>query len=174
MSDDAQTIQSAIQLLELGGRLTLFMGGLIKNYGFPAFKFGTRTLGKIMQVAGTLLYAQFAEKNTLSSLIEKKGNDLTFFEVNTENEDELKKLKKQLEAYNIDYAQMPDLCGGDGKTQFAFSPKDAIRFRMFLRNQAERRKDHGTRGRLQCFPCEYSREDEKGRKPFGHPGRQYI
>ena len=142
MSDDAQTIQSAIQLLELGGRLTLFMGGLIKNYGFPAFKFGTRTLGKIMQVAGTLLYAQFAEKNTLSSLIERKGNDLTFFEVNTENEDELKKLKKQLEAYNIDYAQMPDLCGGDGKTQFAFSPKDAIRFKMFLRNQAERRKDH--------------------------------
>ena len=142
MSDDAQTIQSAIQLLELGGRLTLFMGGLIKNYGFPAFKFGTRSLGKIMQVAGTLLYAQFAEKNTLSSLIEKKGNDLTYFEVNTENEDELKKIKKQLEAYNIDYAQMPDLCGGDGKTQFAFSPKDAVRFKMFLRNLDERRKDH--------------------------------
>ena len=142
MSDDAQTIQSAIQLIELGGRFTLLLGGLAKNYVFPVLKGGVKGLGKLMQVGGALIYGAFKEKNTLKDLIAEKGNDLVFFEVTSEEKEVLKDLEGQMKAYGITFARMPDLCGGDGKTQYAFSPKDAVRFKMFLRNMAEKKKDH--------------------------------
>ncbi len=142
MSDDAQTIQSAIQLIEIGGRVTMLLGGFMKNLGLPVLKGGVKGLGKIMQVGGALIYGAFKEKNTLKDLVAEKGNDIVFFEVSSEQREVLKDMEKQMKAYGITFARMPDLCGGDGRTQYAFSPKDAVRFRMFLRNQAERKKDH--------------------------------
>ena len=142
MSDDAQTIQSAIQLIEIGGRVTMLLGGFMKNVGLPVLKGGVKGLGKIMQVGGALIYGAFKEKNTLKDLVAEKGNDIVFFEVSSEQKEVLKDMEKQMKAYGITFARMPDLCGGDGRTQYAFSPKDAVRFRMFLRNQAERKKDH--------------------------------
>lgn len=142
MSDDAQTIQSAIQLIEIGGRVTMLLGGFMKNLGLPVLKGGVKGLGKIMQVGGALIYGAFKEKNTLKDLVAEKGNDIVFFEVSSEQKEVLKDMEKQMKAYGITFARMPDLCGGDGRTQYAFSPKDAVRFRMFLRNQAERKKDH--------------------------------
>lgn len=142
MSDDAQTIQAAIQLIELGGRVTLSLGSFLKNYGFGMVRGGAKGLGKLLQVTGSLIYGAFKEKNTLKDLVAEKGNDLVFFEVSSENKESLKDMEKQMKAYGITFARMPDLCGGDGKTQYAFSPKDAVRFRMFLRSQAEKKKDH--------------------------------
>lgn len=142
MSDDAQTIQTALQIIELGGRFSLFLG----RNGLPVLKKGAKSLGKIIQVFGALLCTAgkgiARDKHSLANLVEQKGNDLVFFEVTTENRTTLTEMKKQMESYGIMYAEMPDLCGGDGKRQFAISPKDAVRFRMFLRSHADRKKDH--------------------------------
>ena len=118
----------------------MLLGGFMKNLGLPVLKGGVKGLGKIMQVGGALIYGAFKEKNTLKDLVAEKGNDLVFFEVSSEQKGILKDMEKQMKAYGITFARMPDLCGGDGRTQYAFSPKDAVRFRMFLRNQAERKK----------------------------------
>ena len=63
-------------------------------------------------------------------------------------------MEKQMKVYGITFACMPDLCGGDDRTQYAFSPKDAVRFRMFLRNQAERKKDHPDLSEIRIISAE--------------------
>ena len=95
MSDDAQTIQSAIQLIEIGGRVTMLLGGFMKNVGLPVLKGGVKGLGKIMQVGGALIYGAFKEKNTLKDLVAEKGNDIVFFEVSSEQKEVLKDMEKR-------------------------------------------------------------------------------
>ena len=62
---------------------------------------------------------------------------MLFVNVSTEKESLLKLIEEELTAHQIMFARLPDLCGGDGRTQYAVSQTDAERFKAFL-------LDHGT------------------------------
>ena len=92
---------------------------------------------RTLKLLNTLYHAKWKGKTSFNRLRQTKGEDMLFVNVSTENESLLKLIEAELTAHQIMFARLPDLCGGDGRTQYAISQADAERFKAFL-------LDHGT------------------------------
>lgn len=92
---------------------------------------------RTLKLLNTLYHAKWKGKTSFNRLRQTKGEDMLFVNVSTEKESLLKLIEEELTAHQIMFAKLPDLCGGDGRTQYAVSQTDAERFKAFL-------LDHGT------------------------------
>ena len=92
---------------------------------------------RTLKLLNTLYHAKWKGKTSFNRLRQTKGEDMLFVNVSTEKESLLKLIEEELTAHQIMFVRLPDLCGGDGRTQYAVSQTDAERFKAFL-------LDHGT------------------------------
>lgn len=67
----------------------------------------------------------------LLSACKAKGDSLVFINANTEDTEALKVIEKEMKKHGIMFAKMPDLCGGDGRTQYAIPGSNIPAFKAF-------------------------------------------
>ena len=65
-------------------------------------------------------------------LLSTKGDDFVFINVSSEKMEDLAAVEKEMKAHGIMFARMPDLCGGDARTQYAIASPDAVKMRAML------------------------------------------
>lgn len=76
--------------------------------------------------------AKWEGKVSLNRLRQTKGDDFVFINVSSEKREELAAVEKEMKAHGIMFARMPDLCGGDARTQYAIASPDAVKMRAML------------------------------------------
>jgi hypothetical protein len=116
-------VGDSLRMIELSGR-GMAMSAKIVGKSFLLF----------FKLINTIYLAKWKGKASLNHLRAVKGESLAFFQVWSEKKDNLVKIEKELKKHGIMFAKLPDLCGGDGRTQYAFSPADAEKFQLFLKN----------------------------------------
>lgn len=85
-----------------------------------------------MKLLNTLYLSKWKGKTSLTRLRKIKGDNLIYLNFSTENEEKLKGIEKELKAHQILFARLPDLCGGDGRTQYAVAASDIGKVKAFL------------------------------------------
>ncbi len=91
------------------------------------------------QVLNTIYMAKWKGNTSYRRLLNVKGeqNGLVFLNVGIEEDTRqntriMKGIKKELKDHGILFAELPDLCGGDGNTQFCISARDASKLSAML------------------------------------------
>lgn len=105
---------------------------------------GIYLLGKISlkaalqftKLINTIYLSKWKGKAHLGRLRAIKGDDMMYVNVGSEDKKELKKIQKEMKQHGILFAKMPDLCGGDGRTQYAIAVSDAPKVRALLIDHA--------------------------------------
>lgn len=91
---------------------------------------------QFLKLIHTVYLSKWKGKTFLGRLRSIKGEDMMYLNVGTEDKKMLKKIQKEMKKHGILFARMPDLCGGDSRTQYAVSVSDAPRVRALLINHA--------------------------------------
>ena len=87
---------------------------------------------EFIKVLHTLYLSKWKGKAKLSRLRQIKGEDLFFVNVASEDKSDLRAVEKEMKAHGVLYARMPDLCGGDGRTQYAIAACDVQPMKAML------------------------------------------
>lgn len=96
---------------------------------------GNISLKLALQVAklmNTIYLAKWEGSVSLNRLRQIKGDDFVFINVSSERESDLAVVEKEMKSHGILYARMPDLCGGDARTQYAIASSDAVKMKAML------------------------------------------
>lgn len=117
------SFNDAIRILEIGGRGFVFSAQMAEK--------GTIAM---MKLINTLYLSKWRGKTNLTRMRAIKGESLAFFQVASENRVGLRNIERMLKKHGVMFAKLPDLCGGDLRTQYAFSPADAEKMQLFLQN----------------------------------------
>ena len=107
--------------------------------GYLLGKISISMASRALKLLDTLYHAKWKGKTSFNRLRQTKGEDLLFINISTEEEERLRLVEKELDAHQIMFARLPDLCGGDGRTQYAISQNDMEHFRAFLLDHGEGR-----------------------------------
>ena len=91
---------------------------------------------KMLQLTQSLYYSNWAGSVKYRKLIKMKGPDLVFLNAGTEDAAALEAIEKNMEEHGVLFARLPDLCGGDGRTQYAIGSDDACKMRAVLLDHA--------------------------------------
>lgn len=91
---------------------------------------------EIVKLLNTLYLSKWNGKVSMSRMRQIKGDDFTFINVATEEKNILNYIEKEMKDHGILFAKLPDLCGGDGRTQYVIPPSDAAKFKAFLLDHA--------------------------------------
>ena len=114
-------IGDAVQIVMLCGRSIMLIGNI--------------TLKAAMQFAkfiNTIYLAKWEGSTTLNRLRQIKGDDFVFINVASEKREDLTAVEKEMKSHGILFARMPDLCGGDARTQYAIASSDAVKMKAML------------------------------------------
>lgn len=114
-------VSDATQIVLVMGRGGYLLGRITVRMAIAVYK-----------LLNTLYLAKWRGKTSFNHLRQAKGDDLLFINMNTEDERELLAIEEEMKEHGIMYARLPDLCGGDHRTQYVISQSDAERFRAFL------------------------------------------
>ena len=91
---------------------------------------------KMLQLTQALYYSNWAGSVKYKKLIKMKGPDLVFLHAGTEDPAVLAAIEKNMEDHGVLFARLPDLCGGDGRTQYAIGSDDVAKMRAVLLDHA--------------------------------------
>ena len=91
---------------------------------------------KMLQLTQSLYYSNWAGSVKYKKLIKMKGPDLVFLNAGTEDPAVLAAIEKNMEEHGVLFARLPDLCGGDGRTQYAIGSDDVAKMRAVLLDHA--------------------------------------
>ena len=91
---------------------------------------------KMLQLTQALYYSNWAGSVKYKKLIKMKGPDLVFLNAGTEDPAVLAAIEKNMEDHGVLFARLPDLCGGDGRTQYAIGSDDVAKMRAVLLDHA--------------------------------------
>ena len=91
---------------------------------------------KMLQLTQALYYSNWAGSVKYKKLIKMKGPDLVFLNAGTEDPAVLAAIEKNMEDHGVLFARLPDLCGGDGRTQYAIGSDDVAKLRAVLLDHA--------------------------------------
>lgn len=80
----------------------------------------------------TIYLAKWKGSVSYARLRKIKGDEVQFLNVSTEEKKILHAIEKEMKQHGILYARLPDLCGGDNRTQYVISPSDMVKCRAFL------------------------------------------
>lgn len=107
--------------------------------GRGLYLLGNISLKAALQVAkliNTIWLSKWKGRTFLGRLRSIKGEDMMYLNAGSEDKHELKAIEKEMKAHGILFARMPDLCGGDGRTQYAVSVSEAPKVRALLIDHA--------------------------------------
>ena len=107
--------------------------------GYLLGKISIAMASRTLKLLDTLYHAKWKGKTSFNRLRQIKGDDLLFINISTEEEESLRLVERELDAHQIMFARLPDLCGGDGRTQYVISQSDMEHFRAFLLDHGEGR-----------------------------------
>ena len=107
--------------------------------GYLLGKISIAMASRTLKLLDTLYHAKWKGKTSFNRLRQTKGEDLLFINISTEDEEKLRLVERELDAHQIMFARLPDLCGGDGRTQYAISQSDMEHFRAFLLDHGDGR-----------------------------------
>ena len=125
-------VSDTIQLIVISGKV-MFLAG---NLSLKAAILTAKTLD-------TIYLAKWKGSVSYARLRKIKGDEVQFLNVSTEEKKILHAIEKEMKQHGILYARLPDLCGGDNRTQYVISgygQMQGISPRPF---QWEIRKDQG-------------------------------
>ena len=114
-------VGDAVQVVMLCGRGAMLVGNISLKLAM-----------QIVKLMNTIYLAKWEGKVSLNRLRQTKGDDFVFINVSSEKREELAAVEKEMKAHGIMFARMPDLCGGDARTQYAIASSDAVKMRAML------------------------------------------
>ena len=114
-------VSDTIQLIVISGKV-MFLAG---NLSLKAAILTAKTLD-------TIYLAKWKGSVSYARLRKIKGDEVQFLNVSTEEKKILHAIEKEMKQHGILYARLPDLCGGDNRTQYVISPSDMVKCRAFL------------------------------------------
>ena len=118
-------VSDATQIVVVAGKGIYLLG-----------KIGLKAAIQFAKLINTIRLAKWKGKAGLGRLRAIKGDDMMYVNVGSEDKKELKKIQKEMKQHGILFAKMPDLCGGDGRTQYAIAVSDAPKVRALLIDHA--------------------------------------
>ena len=118
-------VSDATQIVVAFGRGAYLLGGISVKAAVQLFK-----------LINTIRLSKWKGKARLGRLRAIKGEDMMYLNAGTEDKASLKLIEKEMKQHGILFARMPDLCGGDGRTQYAVSVSDAPKVRALLIDHA--------------------------------------
>ena len=99
-------VSDTIQLIVISGKV-MFLAG---NLSLKAAILTAKTLD-------TIYLAKWKGSVSYARLRKIKGDEVQFLNVSTEEKKILHAIEKEMKQHGILYARLPDLCGGDNRTQ---------------------------------------------------------
>ena len=84
---------------------------------------------QFVKLLNTIYLAKWEGSVSLNRLRQIKGDDFVFINVSSEQKEDLAAIEKEMKSHGILYARMPDLCGGDARTQYAIASSDAVKMK---------------------------------------------
>ena len=86
----------------------------------------------MMKIYNSLYLGKWKGKTAFQRFRAIKGDDYEFINICSEDPEKLARIEKEMEAHNLLFAKLPDLCGGDGNTQYVIARSDMNIFSAFL------------------------------------------
>ena len=90
----------------------------------------------MMKIYNTLYLGKWKGNTSFSRFRAIKGDEYEFVNICTEDAEKLVKIEREMAAHNLLFARLPDLCGGDGNTQYVIARADMHIFAAFLMDHA--------------------------------------
>ena len=118
-------VSDAIQVVVVSGR-AMYKAGSIS----------VKAIVAMIKLLNTIYLSKWKGKASLGYLRQNKGDDMVFVNIASEDRRVLKAFEKEMKAHGILYARMPDLCGGDGRTQYAIGASDISKVKPLLLDHA--------------------------------------
>ena len=118
-------VNDAVQVIMVAGR-TIYMANRISS----------RMLSSFIKMMNTIYLSKWKGSASLHRLRQIKGDDMVFINVSSERPSDLASVEKEMKAHGILFARMPDLCGGDGRTQYAIAASDLPKLKPMLLDHA--------------------------------------
>ena len=131
MSEELTTL---IQVIELYGMGVGALGKAIK-FSYKGANVGINIARlKTMQLKMKLHFASTGKHNTmkLRDLEKLTGGNYKILNIPIEDEKKLIKFYDGLKRRKVSFAELPDLCIGDGCTQIAYNPQDAEKIKSVV------------------------------------------
>ena len=114
-------VGDAVQVVMLFGRGAMLVGNI-----------SLKVAMQIVKLMNTIYLAKWEGKVSLNRLRQTKGDDFVFINVSSETMEDLAAVEQEMKAHGIMFARMPDLCGGDARTQYAIASSDAVKMKAML------------------------------------------
>ena len=114
-------VGDAVQVVMLCGRGAMLLGNISLKLAM-----------QFVKLMNTIYLAKWEGSVSLNRLRQIKGDDFVFINVSSEQKEDLSAVEKEMKSHGILYARMPDLCGGDARTQYAIASSDAIKMKAML------------------------------------------
>ncbi len=91
-----------------------------------------KTAMLMMKIYNSLYLGKWKGKTSFQRFRAIKGDEFEFINICSEDPEKLMQIEKEMEAHNLLFARLPDLCGGDGNTQYVIARSDMNIFAAFL------------------------------------------
>ncbi len=114
-------VGDAVQVVMLCGRSAILVGNISLKIAM-----------QIAKLMNTIYLAKWEGRVSLNRLRQTKGDDFVFINVSSEKAADLAVVEKEMKFHGILFARMPDLCGGDARTQYAIASSDAVKMKAML------------------------------------------
>jgi len=114
-------VGDAVQVVMLCGRGVMLIGNISLKLAM-----------QFVKLLNTIYLAKWEGSVSLNRLRQIKGDDFVFINVSSEQKEDLAAIEKEMKSHGILYARMPDLCGGDARTQYAIASSDAVKMKAML------------------------------------------
>lgn len=114
-------VSDATQLLIITGKGAYLLGNIT-----------VKSAAMVLKVLNTIYLAKWKGKVSLNRFRRICGGDFLFINMGTEDAQILRGIEKEMKAHGILFSRLPDLCGGDGRTQYVIPPADMAKMKAFL------------------------------------------
>ena len=114
-------VGDACQIVMISGRMIAATADL-----------SVKTALLMMKIYNSLYLGKWKGKVSFQRFRAIKGDEFEFINICSEDQEKLASIEKEMEAHNLLFARLPDLCGGDGNTQYVISRSDMNIFAAFL------------------------------------------
>lgn len=129
-------VSDATQIVIVTGKSAYLLGNItVKSAAF------------VLKVLNTIYLAKWKGRVSLNRFRRICGGDFLFINMSTEDPQILHAIEKELTAHGILFSRLPDLCGGDGRTQYVIPPADTAKLKAFLLDH-----QHGRYGSVKVGP----------------------
>lgn len=114
-------VADACQIVMISGKMIAVAGGLSLKLAML-----------MMKVYNTIYLGKWKGNTSFKRFRDIKGENYEFINICTEDRELLAKIESEMDAHSLLFARLPDLCGGDGNTQYVVARADMHIFKAFL------------------------------------------